>query len=191
MRKHIWLLCSLVIMVYGLSFVVLGNDGGGIPRRPKFNRIVSQSRTSETNQAEPNSWRGIIPLVTTKDRVDKILSEPQSYYGSVATYRTDDERVDIVYSAGPCELSRSEKWNVGKEVVLTIEVRPSKRKLISELHLDPKKYPRLQQSHPENWYIYRNSGEGVVVETILFERREEIDSIKYFPRKKDLYLKCP
>ena len=92
-------------MVYGFYFVVLGTDGGGISRRPKFNGIVSQPRTSETNQAEPNSWRGIMPLVTTKDRVDKILSEPRSYYGSVATYRTDGERVDIVYSAGPCALS--------------------------------------------------------------------------------------
>ena len=91
--------CFLVMMVYGLSSVVLGTDGGGIPRRPKFKGIVSQSKTSETNQAEPNSWRGIIPLVTTKDRVDKTLSEPQSYYGSVAKDRTDDERVDMVYSA--------------------------------------------------------------------------------------------
>ena len=80
---------------------------------------------------------------------------------------------------------------MGKEVVLTIEVRSGKRTLISELRLDPKKYPRFQQSHPENWYIYRNSPEGLVVETILFQGEEEIGSIKYFPRTKDLHLKCP
>jgi hypothetical protein len=81
-------------------------------------------------------------------------------------------------------------WNVPKNVLISLEIRPSNKVLIQDLHLDPKKYQRIQESHPENWFLYRNKGEGVMVETVLFGKDEQVDSISYFPTTKDSHLRC-
>jgi hypothetical protein len=138
-----------------------------------------------------NSWHGIVPLRSTRVDVEKLLGNPASSRRSTFVYETYIERVKVVFSAGKCVLSGSERWNVASDVVITIEVRPKKPKLIQDLRLDPNRYPRFQESHPENWFLYRNKDDGVMIETVLFEGEEHIDSISYFPTTKDTGLRCP
>ena len=141
-------------------------------------------------ESPSNAWRGLVPLCSTKEDVERLLRKPDSSYGSVYIYKTEQERVDVVYSEGKCNLSRSEIWNVPKDVLISLEIRPRNKVLIQDLHLDPKKYQRIQESHPENWFFYRNKGEGVMVETLLFGKDERVDSISYFPTTKDSHLRC-
>ena len=105
-------------------------------------------------------------------------------------YETENERVNILYSAGPCMLSGSERWNVAKDVVITIEIRPKKKVLVQDLRLDPVRFPRFQLPHPENWFKYRNQADGVMVETIRFRKEEQVYIISYFPNQKDRGLRC-
>jgi hypothetical protein len=141
-------------------------------------------------ESAPNAWRGLVPLRSMRADVERLLGKPVSSRDSVYVYETDQEKVNVVYSAGACKLSRSEMWNAPKDVLITLEIRPSKIVLIQYLHLDPRKFRRVQESHPENWFFYRNKDEGVMVETVLFRKNEQVDSISYFPTTKDNNLRC-
>ena len=166
------------------SFTIVGLTIG--------NAGSTQQGLSRTSQAgtPPTSWRGIVPLCSTRADVEKLLGKPISSGASSFVYDTNEEQVTVIYSAGKCVLSGSERWNVPFNVVITIELRPKKPILIQDLLLDPNKYPRLQESHPENWFLYRNKEDGVMIETVLFANEEHIDSISYFPTIKDNSLRC-
>jgi len=105
--------------------------------------------------------------------------------------RTEEEEVAVVFSAGKCLISSSERWNVPADVVITIELRPNKPTLIQNLHLDPNKYRRVQLPHPENWFVYRNAEDGFMVETLLYENKEQVLVLTYFPTLKGKGLRCP
>lgn len=150
-------------------------------------------RVSPVIQTEnpPNVWRGLVPLQSTRADVEKLLGKPVSSRGSIVVYKTDEEEVAIAFSAGKCVPGSSERWNVPVDVVITIELRPNKRVLIQDLHLDPNKYRRIQQSHPENWFVYRNAEDGFMVETLVYENKEEVVVLTYFPDVKAKALRCP
>lgn len=143
------------------------------------------------NTSREGGWRGLMPLQSTRADVEKLLGKPVSSRGSIVVYKTDEEEVAVVFSAGKCIRSSSERWNVPMDVVITIELRPKKQVLIQDLHLDSNKYRRVQQSHPENWFVYRNAEEGFMVETLLYKNKEQIVVLTYFPGLKAKDLRCP
>ena len=63
-------------------------------------------------ETPPNSWRGIVPLHSTRVDVEKLLGKPISSRGATFVYDTNEQRINILYSSGKCVLSGSEKWNV-------------------------------------------------------------------------------
>ena len=132
-----------------------------------------------------------MPLQSTRADVEKLLGKPVSSRGSIVVYKTDEEEVAIIFSAGKCIRSGSERWNVPADVVITIELRPNKRALIQDLHLDPNKYRGVRQSHPENWFVYRNTEDGLMVETLRYENKDEVIVLTYFPGLKAKGLRCP
>lgn len=138
-----------------------------------------------------SGWRGIVPLQSTRADVEKLLGKPISSRGSIVVYKTDEEEVAVVFSAGKCGLSSSEWWDVPADLVITIELRPNRRVPVQDLHLDPSKYRRVQQSHPENWFVYRNTEDGFMVETLVYENKEEVVVLTYFPGVKNKSLRCP
>jgi hypothetical protein len=131
-----------------------------------------------------------VPLQSTRGEVEKLLGKSKMSHGFTYIYENGNERVDVLYSAGPCELSGVERWNVPKDVVIWMEVFPRKSVLIKDLHLDPKKYHRFQWSHPENWVDYLNMEEGVIVHSIDWGRGEELAFFEYRPTPKDVTLRC-
>jgi hypothetical protein len=110
--------------------------------------------------------------------------------GSFDIYKTEGERVDVRYSVGPCQASPVERWNVAKDVVISMEVIPQKTISIESLHLDPKRYVRFQESHPENWVQYWDRDNGVIVHSILQGKTEYLYFIEYRPSAKDKSVRC-
>jgi hypothetical protein len=148
--------------------------------------IVIPSIMAQTEVA-PNSWRGLIPLRSNRDQVEKLLGRPKDSIGPRLIYENESERVDVRYADASC----SEAWDVPKDTVISMEVHPRKSIRIEELRLDPKKYIRFQWAHPDNWVVYMNKAEGVWVHTIIWDSRgEEVYFFEYLPTAKDESLRC-
>ncbi|HYV12680.1 MAG TPA: hypothetical protein VE980_17395 [Pyrinomonadaceae bacterium] len=184
---------QILFLLLSLTFVCSGTgifsaSGNGHSADLGANEHLSPVVQTENS---PNAWRGLVPLQSTRTDVEKLLGKPVSSRGSIVVYKTDEGEVAVVFSAGKCDLSSSESWNVPASVVITIELRPKRRVLIQDLHLDPNKYRRVQQSHPENWFVYRNAEDGFMVETLVYENKEEVVVLTYFPGVKAKALRCP
>jgi hypothetical protein len=135
--------------------------------------------------------RTVKPLKATRVEVEHLLGKPQKTSDSQSVYVTDANRVDILYSVGPCLASGVERWNVEKDVVIRVDIRPSSGLRVKDLKLDRRKYFRARESHPNNWFSYLNKDDGIRIETILSGKVEEVNSITIGPRPTDDVLRCP
>ncbi len=138
----------------------------------------------------PNSWRGLIPLRSSRSDVEELLGKSRASHGFTYVYEMEKETVDVLYSAGPCKVSGVERWNVAADIVVRMDVRPRVKIPIQALHLDKTRYPRLEEAHPENWARYMNDEDGVMVETISNGKDEEVYTITYWPRSADKVFRC-
>ena len=138
----------------------------------------------------PNEWRGLVPLRSTRSDVERLLGKPAMQPTAFEIYKTETERVDVIYSPGPCGSFPWVSWNVAKDVVISLHVIPQKPTSIKSLQLDKKKYTRIQESHPENWFQYWDRGNGVIVHSILEGRIEYLHFTEYGPSKQDESLRC-
>lgn len=138
----------------------------------------------------PSEWHGLLPLQSTREDVERLLGKPTKTVDSTDIYSSDADRIDVTYSMGPCKLSGVERWSVPKDVITRIDIRPSDLR-VRDLRLDPRKYARARQSHPNNWFSYWNQEDGIRVETIRTGRMEEVNSITYGPKANTQFLRCP
>lgn len=175
----IWLLLPVILVCINAAYC-----------REKVSATLGQDSPHSQTQPPTNSWSGLVPLRSSREEVEKLLGKPKMSHGFTFIYENGNERIDVLYSVGACELSGVERWNVPKDVVIWIEVRPSKTILIRDLHLDPKKYRRVRWSHPDNWVDYWNKEEGVIVHSIDWGRGEELYFFEYRPTTKDVTFGC-
>ena len=152
--------------------------------------VGSHQESPQTVPAPSNEWRGLVPLLSTRADVERLLGKPVMPPTAFEIYKTETERVDVLYSAGPCGSVRWASWNVAKDVVISLHVIPQKTTSIENLRLDPKKYTRIQESHPNHWFQYRNRDGGVVVHSILQGKIEYLHFIEYRPLEKERSLRC-
>jgi hypothetical protein len=152
---------------------------------------ASQYRLLTNNtDAPPNAWRGLIPLHSTRADVERVLGKPKWSHGSTFIHETECERVDVIYSKGACEPSGMTRWNVPADVVIKLEVAPRNKILVKDLKFDLNRYLRNQESHPENWVLYRSVEDGIRLRAILDEKDETVMVVTYEPRTKDKVLQC-
>jgi hypothetical protein len=138
---------------------------------------------------EAKEWRGIVPLVSTREDVEKRLLGPpvQPCRFEACFYETEQEHVFIHYSRGPCPKDEFRAWNVPRGTVLSVRVSPKKRPLLSELHLDLSKYERTEDPELAGAASYDSEEEGIFVEADL----GVVYAITYMPTARDEYLRCP
>jgi len=111
-------------------------------------------------------------------------------HGSTSIYENENQRVDVQYSQGSCQIG-GEVWNVAKDIVIAVVVVPRRIILLEDLHLNLKKYHRIPWSHPDNWVEYRNTEDGIVVRTIAWrDKVEELYVTEYIPTPRDNMLRC-
>ncbi|MEK6281591.1 MAG: hypothetical protein AABN95_14650 [Acidobacteriota bacterium] len=61
---------------------------------------------------------------------------------------------------------------------------------MKDLKFELKRYLRDQESHPENWVLYRSAEDGIRVRAILGEKEETVMVITYEARSNDKVLRC-
>jgi len=136
--------------------------------------VIAQAVAAQQVTPTSNEWNGLVPLHSTRSDVERLLGSSKMSQGFASTYETKDNRIDILYSAGPCALSGVEKWNVPADVVISMQVNPKGTVQFGNLHLDAKKYSRFREAHPDNWVQYWNETDGIIVHTIFYGRNEEL-----------------
>jgi hypothetical protein len=134
-------------------------------------------------------WRGIVPLHSTRTDVERLLGLPKTDRSDTIVYETDEERISIEFSKGPCNVEFS-SWNVSAGTVISIWVTPKLPRLNTrDLHLNQKGYIKFRDDHRLEVVHYRNEAEGI--EYNVHEETGEIGLIKYFPAAADESLRCP
>lgn len=133
---------------------------------------------------QARGWRGIIPLLSTRTDVEKILGPPVKNNPNV--YETENEFVSVVYSGGPCEEGREGAWNVSANIVIRLEVESKKTLRVSDLHLDEAKYKKVENLHMLGRLSYIDDAAGVIIKTSY----EIVEAVIYGPAAKDKHLSC-
>ena len=137
------------------------------------------------------AWRGIVPLHSTRADVMRRLGKPNPRNNH---HELKTQRAYIYYSDGtPCAKAPEGAWNVPRDTVVSILVRPKKKLWFSDLKLDLQKFKKVKDQELEHRTRYRNEEEGITYE--VFEGGGENDGlilyIEYGPSAEDKHLQCP
>jgi hypothetical protein len=89
-------------------------------------------------------WRGIDPLYSTREDVERLLGPPTMGRSDTSFYQFERERVSFEYSTGHC----ANGWKAPSNTVISIWVTPSANQLrFKDLKLNLKTYKRVQDGH--------------------------------------------
>lgn len=137
-----------------------------------------------------NSWRGILPLHSTRADVEKILGppRPESKGIDASTYNTEGETVFILYSTGPCDMKPSNGWNAPRGTVIEVSVKPKVKPKFSNFKLDESKYEKNRDPELLDYTYYTDEENGISVTVNTAEG--VVTNISYWPTSKQKYLRC-
>jgi hypothetical protein len=131
-------------------------------------------------------WRGLTPLKSTRDDVERLLGKPNQ----LGRYEIQNERVTVTYSEGPCDgaFGALAKANceclVAKGTVLKIAVTFESAVKVSKLGIDKKKYERTAvKGMYQPTATYSDFTVGVVY--TIRESEDAVTNIDYLPSAKD------
>lgn len=145
---------------------------------------------SSTAHQQANSWHGIIPLRSTRADVEKLLGPPSPYSKALyaAAYKTENERVSVLYSTGPCDVEPSHGWNIPRGTVISIDVEPDVKLKFADLKLDESKYKKVRDPEIPQIVSYTSEKDGVSIEVDMNEG--VVTTFRYSPMSKDNHLLC-
>ncbi|MDX6610932.1 MAG: hypothetical protein QOD75_118 [Blastocatellia bacterium] len=130
-------------------------------------------------------WRGIIPLHSRRDDVERVLGPSTS--GNI--HKLKDMVVVVTYTDGPCEKCWPSGWNVPTGTVVSISIRPVHELTLSDVGFDLKTFEKTKNGEIEGVEFYTNENEGITITYRVFE--QAIETISYGPAKRDYKLACP
>ena len=139
-----------------------------------------------------NSWRGLMPLKSTRRDVEQLIGKASWSQGSTFIYELACGRLNVVYSKGSCKLTQVQRWNVPQDVLIKMEFAPGSLIRVKDLNLPTDHYTRQQQLHPQNWVEYRNKEDGILINALLDKKGDTVAVITYQPTRtqEELFL-CP
>lgn len=110
-----------------------------------------------------DSFKGIVPLLTTRAEVEKKFGVPDQY----GRYEFAEGMVSILYRDSTCEKSNSSCFCiVPVGTVLEIEITPNYDQYIKDLKLDPKVWEKaeVKGGHVPDIEVYMNHKTGMTYE---------------------------
>jgi len=142
----------------------------------------------ESPQAD--SWHGMVPLHSKRPDVEKILGPPtsDSKAKDAADYRTDNERVFVLYSTGGCRVKSNNSWNVQAGTVISFSVYPDRKPRFADLKLDESKYKKTRDPELPDYTYYKDDENGIFITVNTAEG--VLISIGYGPTSKEMSLRC-
>jgi hypothetical protein len=148
--------------------------------------------------AQAKDWRGIIPLHSSREDVEKLLGPPHpppgdgtrayTMHEGRSIYFLDEGEVYIVYTNGKDPSWVGCSGGVPSGTVLSIKVTPRKEVALRDLHLDEERLKKFDPSEPPGigYQGYIDVESGIVVRTF----KGKVDQVNYVAAKTDRHL-CP
>lgn len=135
---------------------------------------------------QERGWRGITPLHSTREDVERLIGPPMIPSG--ITYDLKTERVNVVYSDGACEKGQPSEWNVPRGTVIGITIYPQTKLMLSDLRIDLSLFEKVISPHNPDSVFYNDEENGISIDT---QSNGEVVKVYYHPTRKDSYLRCP
>jgi hypothetical protein len=132
--------------------------------------------------SEVRSWRGIVPLRSTRADVERLFAQPEK--GSSNIYQNGSEKLSVSYSERPCDYG----WKVPLGTVISFSVSSKNPAPFSSLKLDERKYEKRRDPHIETLYYYVNQEEGI--NYTVDAGAGVVLGIEYYPSAKDASRRC-
>ncbi len=137
-----------------------------------------------------NNWRGLSPLHSTRDDVEKLLGPMTDIENRI--YETEKEVVSVRYSAGPCVPDGGDRWNVPADTVTQILVSPKSNVVISSILGDTRgQFSRWPDPEIPSVRIYANVDWSVQYDTTVnSDGTEYVRFVLFRPNESDSKLRC-
>jgi hypothetical protein len=130
-------------------------------------------------------WRGIVPLHSTREDVERLIGSPTESNG--ITYDLKTERVSIFYSDSACAKGWPYGWNVKRGVVVDIVVYLKIGVSLDQLGIDLTNYTKTTNAQLGGTdYTNKDIGTSIGV-----RGNGEVEVVQYQPSAKDKKLLCP
>jgi hypothetical protein len=131
-------------------------------------------------QENRETWRGILPLHTTKQEVEEIVKGLKRNTNS--SYETEKETIFINYTSGKCD---GNGWNVVPDTVLDYQVYSKRREKINEVN---KTYTNLILTSDDAGYRYFTEVKNGL--QYLVDTEDVVEFIRYVPTSDDSKFRC-
>lgn len=151
--------------------------------------LLVASVFSASGQALEKGWRGLLPLISTKQNVEKIFGKPENVDDNgYHNYSLDGYFVQVNYSTDPCRPNQygRGKFNVEQDTVLDVRIHVKKELLLTELDYDRKPYYKDTSGDLLNVYDYRSRETGINITVGIRDGKgtEYVGRITYRPSEK-------
>ena len=133
---------------------------------------------------QTKGWRGIVPLHSSREDVERLLGAPLKSGNSF--YETKDESISILYSGTSCEETVEGAWNVPPGTVLRVRVSQKTETYLKDVGLDESKYKKIEHPHISGMFTYADEEQGVSI----LVRYEQLLETQYGPAAADKQLRC-
>ena len=132
----------------------------------------------ETSHAK--SWRGIVPLKSTRADVERLLGKPNQ----LGRYQFEKERAYIHYKNGPCSVGDDScECFAPNDTVVEIYVELEDWFKFSTLNIDKSKFTKSVYPEDRNLAVYSNDDAGIIY--VVSQRHGDVMTIQYLPSAKD------
>lgn len=119
------------------------------------------------------TWKGIVPLHSTRAEVEKLLGPPR---GEDSEYESDGGKVLMSYSAQGCQEGLPGGWKVPADTVVSITVLSTKEIKLDDVLVSGKNYDHIYTVDTPNLVDYVDVEEGVRYKAI----DTAVQTITYF-----------
>ena len=131
-------------------------------------------------------WKGIVPLITKRSEVEKILGIRTECQNS-CIYDIGDDRIFVRYASEPC--SKENDLTVSSGTVTEISVYLGDNPKFSSLKLDRRKLKKTEDPELHGYSYYSDDEQGI---TYTVSERARLLSIDWWgTADRNLKLLCP
>jgi hypothetical protein len=108
--------------------------------------ILIHTMFSQQIYVQTDGWRGIIPLHSTREDVERLIGP--AYDATKSLYKSNLENISIRYSEGPCLGSTGWKVSVDTVLDITIYPQPFGRIRLADLDIDRNRFKKEDDREP-------------------------------------------
>ena len=156
-----------------------------------FSVLVILSVSVMDVAAQGQEWSSLIPLVSTRSDVERILGKPKESFENFGRYETQLGKYNVWYASGNCRRSEGRDWNVPSNKMILLHFSPKKTVPIEKYLSDVGSFLRTESPGGYSRYLYTSRDESVIYTTIKSpDSSEIIDRIWLEPGKLGEHLRC-